>query len=552
MAVTIPNKFIEAFNSVQFAKDYEDARKDNNRDKLNAMRTAIQEQTLEITAPLDSHPAKIVTSEIKQTSAKIPEAKQEVEESKEKISHKTKIRVVQQDCLYAAQALYKETGRIATVLNMANEHYKGGGYLRGMGAQEEDLFRRTTIVKHLNPQAYDTENGFGGDNKALYSSSVEVFRYGADQGYAFLPEKEQFPINVIWSAAFNLNGKDLKYRQPEYRQEYLARTKQRIRAQFDAALQNNQRDLILSAFGCGAFGNDPKTIAKLYKEVLAEPAFEGQFETVTFAIVPNPMQQHDNYLPFKSVFDLNVHQKEFIRPDIGARATIAANLMNILEAAPHSALKNKQCLPSLEINAQGELVLLIEQDKSYKEQGINYSSKNTAEVLSQYFYVQGYAYNAEELATPEHREVNNTTKLYSHKIVLQNPWDVLKLVCSDLNCSTEYWNILYKDHPQYSPFGKLQRVIADKITQIRKDKSFFQSFSSTLLGENNPLIPVLEDLHKRIPTEFNGRNLEALFNKVDRAKLKPNHKAILVNFETELLALQYNMSNPSSTVMKIN
>lgn len=120
--------------------------------------------------------------------------------------------------------------------------------------------------------------------------------------------------------------------------------------------------------------------------------------------------------------------------------------------------------------------MLIEQDKSYNEQGINYSSKNTTEVLSQYFYVQGYAYSAEELATPEHREINNTTKLYSHKIVLQNPWDVLKLVCSDLNCSTEYWNILYKDHLQYSPFGKLQGVIADKIMQIRKDKSFFNHF----------------------------------------------------------------------------
>lgn len=545
----------EAYDPSKFAIEYEFTRKDfsNNRSenyhKLNAMRQFIQRQTIAITSGLKSDPASLITlGKVKTTANGIPENKQEMEESsipaklresEEKSSSKPKIRVVQKDCLYAAQALYKKTNRVPCVLDMANEFIPGGGYLHGSGAQEEDLLRRTTLVKHINPAAYQ-EKGFG-DDTVLYSSNVEVFRSGADKGYDFLAEKDQFPINVIWSAALDLNkDENKKYLTEEYRQEYLARTKQRIRAQFEAARQNGQRDLVLSAFGCGAFRNDPNTVAKLYAEVLEEPAFQGQFDNVVFAIVPNPLQSHDNYRPFKQVLDpLKIQQKEFIRPTEGARVIIAANLMNQIGAAPEAELTKGNCLPYMEVNEQGQLVLLIEQDNAYKNQGIKFNTDETVELLEAYFLSQNYPFKTEELEKPELREVQNTSKSYGYKIILENPMDVLRLVSRDLNCSPEYFQIIYQNHPQFSPFEVLQDTIAAKITKIDKGTTFLDSISKLINGNQvNPLKPVLKDMQDKILKQFNGSNLGDIFKSIDETSLRKNQQVLLDALKIELLAIQ--------------
>ena len=43
--------------------------------------------------------------------------------------------------------------------------------------------------------------------------------------------------------------------------------------------------LVLSAFGCGAFGNPPSDIARLFAEVLGEPEFAQAFKGISFAII---------------------------------------------------------------------------------------------------------------------------------------------------------------------------------------------------------------------------------------------------------------------------
>lgn len=58
--------------------------------------------------------------------------------------------------------------------------------------------------------------------------------------------------------------------------------------------------LVLGAFGCGAFQNDPKVVARAYKTALAE--FPKVFDQVEFAILLPPTGSV-NYDVFKSVFD---------------------------------------------------------------------------------------------------------------------------------------------------------------------------------------------------------------------------------------------------------
>ena len=76
---------------------------------------------------------------------------------------------------------------------------------------------------------------------------------------------------------------------------------------------NGHDALVLSAFGCGAFGNPPADIARLFHEVLGEPEFtaagtgRGCFKHVSFAVIDdqNAGREHNpkgNFLPFLEVF----------------------------------------------------------------------------------------------------------------------------------------------------------------------------------------------------------------------------------------------------------
>ena len=68
-------------------------------------------------------------------------------------------------------------------------------------------------------------------------------------------------------------------RGPEIRQ----RMGVRIRKVLAVAEAHGHEHLVLGAWGCGAFGNDPEEIADLFKLVLAGE-FRDAFEHVVFAI----------------------------------------------------------------------------------------------------------------------------------------------------------------------------------------------------------------------------------------------------------------------------
>lgn len=194
-------------------------------------------------------------------------------------------------------------GKKVAVLNMANQFAPGGGYLGGSAAQEEDLCRRTNLVPSLDPQYYNNpckdtapENQGIGEFNVLYSDAITVLRQGQDKNYRFMPKKDRFVVSVISSAAYDLNYNDIQKDPKRYKEGMI----KKIVMQLETALQHDHHNLVLSAFGCGAFGNDPKIIAALYKEVLAYPRYQKAFSQVVFAIVPShPADPRDNYKPFK-------------------------------------------------------------------------------------------------------------------------------------------------------------------------------------------------------------------------------------------------------------
>ena len=221
----------------------------------------------------------------------------------------TEVKVINQDCIYAAKDLI-DKGFNPCVLNMASFSTPGGGVIKGSSAQEENIFRRTNIFQSLyqfhsigenygieqKEERYPLDYNFGG----IYTPHVIVFKGGSDTRYT--PLEEPFEIAVVSVSAV----KNPTLKNGKLEPWVIDTTKSKIRQIFDIALENGHDSLVLSAFGCGAYKTPPTEMAKLFKEVIESKNYKGAFKVIHFAIinVPSTNGSHNpegNFQPFKNV-----------------------------------------------------------------------------------------------------------------------------------------------------------------------------------------------------------------------------------------------------------
>ena len=212
--------------------------------------------------------------------------------------------VIQEDCLIVAQEHVRNGNRVA-VLNMASAGKPGGGFRSGAGAQEENLHRRSDLWRFLSEQGKKYYPLTG--DCALLSEDVTVFRGTERNGYDVLPEP--FQICVISCAALRnphlAIGTPAGF-EPELSTKSVQETRVRVQAILSAARSSACKVIVLSAFGCGAFGNPPRHVATIFREVLATE-YANEFSKVIFSIIDdhNAWRSHNpqgNVLPFKEVF----------------------------------------------------------------------------------------------------------------------------------------------------------------------------------------------------------------------------------------------------------
>jgi len=67
-----------------------------------------------------------------------------------------------------------------------------------------------------------------------------------------------------------------------------------------AAAKNGCKELVLGAWGCGAFGNDPNVVAGHFRTALLDDELGRCFDKVVFAIYGRP--DGKNITAFKNVF----------------------------------------------------------------------------------------------------------------------------------------------------------------------------------------------------------------------------------------------------------
>ncbi len=197
---------------------------------------------------------------------------------------KTKITVEPLDTI-SALIKYEKLGKTA-ILNMASQTKKGGGVENGAMAQEECLFRCSNlcdIPDILYPLKID---------EFIYSKNITVFN---DVNYTRI---RTIKCDVITMPAINLNTKMSSFNRVK-NYEGLMVTK--IFNIFNTALMNKSYNIILGAWGCGVFNNDPHVIAKMFKYVL-KTYFNNKFDNVVFAVINDKNSVGNNYNIFKDTF----------------------------------------------------------------------------------------------------------------------------------------------------------------------------------------------------------------------------------------------------------
>ena len=197
------------------------------------------------------------------------------------------VRVYGATTLEAAAQLAAEYGRVG-VLNFASARNPGGGFLGGSQAQEESLARSSGLYPCLTQFAemyahnsLPTSTGLYSDH-LIYSPGVPVLR--SDEG-PWLPRP--LLLDIITAPAVNAGA--LARNAPHLLPQLVPTMRQRLRQVLAAAARHGVEALVLGAWGCGVFANDPTQVAQLFAEALAEPAIRGRFRRIDFAIFdPKP------------------------------------------------------------------------------------------------------------------------------------------------------------------------------------------------------------------------------------------------------------------------
>ena len=221
------------------------------------------------------------------------------------------IRVTKHKTFEAATAIHQShpEWRIA-VLNFASATTPGGGVTKGSSAQEESLCRCSTLYPALTSNAlwdaYYSVNRAARNplytDALIYIPNVTICKTD-DQFPERLEQSDWTEVDVITCAAPNLrqrpgNQYNLDQSAPVVvsPEELLQLHKSRARHILTVAASKGVDAIVLGAFGCGAFQNDPTVVAEAYKDVLEE--MKGYFSLIEFAIYCRP-QETANYDAFR-------------------------------------------------------------------------------------------------------------------------------------------------------------------------------------------------------------------------------------------------------------
>ncbi|MFB7874299.1 TIGR02452 family protein [Nocardia sp. NPDC056064] len=184
--------------------------------------------------------------------------------------------VTAEGSIEAARRLHTTHSRVG-VLTFASARNPGGGYLRGARAQEEDLCRSALLYTCLTQApdyyaAHRQSDDLRYSHRVIVSPDVPVIR--DDRGELAPP----FPVTFLTAPAPNA-GQLARRADTADLGTVLAQRAERVIA---TAARHDIRALVLGAWGCGVFANDPAVVAAAFDTALRR--WGAAFDHVVFAV----------------------------------------------------------------------------------------------------------------------------------------------------------------------------------------------------------------------------------------------------------------------------
>lgn len=190
------------------------------------------------------------------------------------------------------------------VLNFANFKYPGGQFLKGTFSQEESLCHISNLYPALcasekfyanchQPSFYATHRQSPIDDlynsDCMYLEDITLLKnlngsfkkrlYTFDVLSMSAPNKTRYFARVDSSDALAVQNARSKY-------AYTLVFRIRHLCQLLCVLPNKYDAVVLGAFGCGHFGNDPRRVASIFASVLADIPYDrtSRFDKIDFVI----------------------------------------------------------------------------------------------------------------------------------------------------------------------------------------------------------------------------------------------------------------------------
>ncbi|MBX9623081.1 MAG: TIGR02452 family protein [Gemmataceae bacterium] len=196
----------------------------------------------------------------------------------------TRFEVGNETTLAAARRLHG-AGHWVVALNFASARHPGGGFRSGARAQEESLCRAGGLYACLNNHdMYRHHAPLPGGiytNYAIYSPDVPVFR---DDAGGLLDEP--YPVSFITAPAVNAGAV-----RADERDSVAGEMRERVEKVLAIAAGHGHDAVVLGAWGCGVFKNDPEVVAGLFREALVT-RFTGVFGVVAFAVLDSSADRY--------------------------------------------------------------------------------------------------------------------------------------------------------------------------------------------------------------------------------------------------------------------
>ena len=235
----------------------------------------------------------------------------------QKTLYETKVTVSKNRSFEAAVKLNKETpGNKIAVMNFANAFHAGGGVTNGSSAQEECLCRTSTLYPLLYRRSlrdtfykhHQDLNTAKASDALIYTEGVIICKTDEDLPKR-MPKEDWVSVDVITVAApdlrniSNIHAELVGNGTCMNDAELFGYHVKRAIHVLTCAAAKKADILVLGAFGCGAFQNNPEVVARAYKVALEE--FPKVFKRIEFAIYCRP-DDDTNYQIFKKALKIGV------------------------------------------------------------------------------------------------------------------------------------------------------------------------------------------------------------------------------------------------------